>query len=122
MESVKIGSMTQASFHFARAHAFKRLWHVRQSGPAGRYLGMVAEERGGYRATRITTGPLPTEWFQERDAAAAWLVKLTSDQQMPAAGSLPDPPKIRWLALLATCLLIMALQWGWIILFIYVQM
>ena len=81
-ESVKINPVPKASFHFARVHACERVWHVRQGGPAGRYLGTVAEERGGYLATRITAGgALPTEWFHEREAAARWLAKLTPTGQ-----------------------------------------
>ena len=48
-------------------------WHVHR---AGRFIGSIVERGGGFQASRMVDGELRIQRFPDRDAAAAWLVKL----------------------------------------------
>ena len=70
--------MADDSLHFVRiASAGEQAWRVLQSGPAGRLLGTVAEEGGGWKATALVAGKLRVRRFPDRDAAAAWLASVS---------------------------------------------
>jgi len=68
--------MPDDDFQFADVLSVgESLCQVRQ---AGRFLGTVAEERGGWQATRVLTGgAVRSEWFPDREAAALWLLSIT---------------------------------------------
>ena len=70
--------MPRDGLDFARIRsADEPLWHVRQGGPTGLFLGTIVEVGGGYEATRImAAGALPTEWFHDREAAGRWLTTI----------------------------------------------
>jgi hypothetical protein len=64
------------SFHFTPI-AGQRCWHVRLDSPWGRLLGTVAASEGGYQATHVAPGgKLLQHWSADRDAAAAWLLRV----------------------------------------------
>jgi hypothetical protein len=68
--------MPDDDFQFADVLSVgESLCQVRQ---AGRFLGTVAEERGGWQATRVLAGgAVRSEWFPDREAAALWLLSIT---------------------------------------------
>ena len=66
------------AFHFTPIGGPKaRCWQVRDGGPAGRLLGTIAAESGGFQATHVAPGgKLLLHWSADRDAAAAWLASV----------------------------------------------
>ena len=64
------------ALHFTSI-AGQRSWQVHQDGPAGRLLGSVLAQNGGYQATHVAPGgKLMLHWSADRDAAAAWLLRV----------------------------------------------
>ena len=67
--------MPASDLQFSRVRAAgEQQWHVHR---AGRFIGSIVERGGGFQASRMVEGELRTQGFPDRDAAAAWLVKLT---------------------------------------------